>query len=127
MQSSGACAFLAEALGHALPADQTWLIYLAMAAFALFLTELASNTTSAALLVPLFMPLALELGADPATAAVLVGTAASCALMLPVATPPNALVFGTGAVPQWAMVRTGFYASILAAVVLPWLVPVLMS
>lgn len=127
MQSSGASAFLAEALGHALPADQTWVIYLAMATFALFLTELASNTTSAALLVPLFMPLALELGADPATAAVLVGTAASCALMLPVATPPNALVFGTGAVPQWAMVRTGFYGSILAAAVLPLLVPVLMS
>ena len=118
MESSGASAFMAQGLGDMLPAGRDWLVYLAIAAFALLLTELASNTASAALLVPLFMPVATHLGADPAVAAVLVGTSASCALMLPVATPPNALVFGSGAVPQSAMVRTGFYASVLAAAVL---------
>ncbi len=127
MESSGASAFMAQGLGDVLPAGRDWLVYLAIAAFALLLTELASNTASAALLVPLFMPVATHLGADPAVAAVLVGTSASCALMLPVATPPNALVFGSGAMPQSAMVRTGFYASVLAAAVLPLLVPALMN
>ena len=126
-ESSGASALMAQTLGDVLPAGQDWLIYLAIAVFVLLLTELASNTASAALLVPLFMPVATELGADPAVAAVLVGTAASCALMLPVATPPNALVFGTGAVPQRAMVITGYYGSVLAAAVLPLLIPALMS
>jgi len=127
LESSGASAFLAQGLGDTLPAGRDWLVYLAMAVFTIFLTELASNTTSAALLVPLFMPVATSLGADPSVAAILVGTAASCALMLPVATPPNALVFSTGAVPQWAMVRTGFYGSVVVAAVLPLLVPALMS
>lgn len=122
MDASGTSALLAETLGGILPAGHNWLIYLAIAAFVIFLTELASNTASAALLVPLFMPVAQALGASPTVAALLVGTAASCAFMLPVATPPNALVFGTGAVPQRAMIKAGLGLNLTAAALLPLLV-----
>ena len=124
MESSGASALLAETLGGALPAEP-WLVYVAIAAFVVILTEFTSNTASAALLVPLFMPVAEALGASPVVAAVLVGTAASCAFMLPVATPPNALVYGSGVVPQGSMVKAGFWLSLIAVVVLPPLVPLL--
>jgi sodium-dependent dicarboxylate transporter 2/3/5 len=124
MESSGASTLLAETLGGALPAEP-WLVYVAIAAFVVILTEFTSNTASAALLVPLFMPVAEALGASPVVAAVLVGTAASCAFMLPVATPPNALVYGSGVVPQGSMVKAGFWLSLIAVVVLPPLVPLL--
>ena len=125
MQSSGTSAWLADGLGSAFPQDQPWLVYLMMAVFVVFLTELVSNTASAALLVPLFMPVALAVGADSSAAALIIGVAASCAFMLPVATPPNALVFGTGFVPQQTMMRAGIWLNVLAALLLGVLVPAL--
>lgn len=123
MQSSGASAWLADGLSSVFPQDQPWLIYLMMAVFVVFLTELVSNTASAALLVPLFMPVALALGADDTSAALIIGVSASCAFMLPVATPPNALVFGTGAVPQATMMRAGLRLNILSALIIGLLIP----
>ena len=125
MQSSGTSAWLADGLSAAFPGDQPWLVYLMMAVFVVFLTELVSNTASAALLVPLFMPVAIAVGADATTAALIIGVCASCAFMLPVATPPNALVFGTGHVPQQTMMRAGVLLNIVAAVLLGLLVPAL--
>jgi solute carrier family 13 (sodium-dependent dicarboxylate transporter), member 2/3/5 len=116
MQSSGASAWLANGVSQMLPADHPWVLYLLVALFVVFLTELVSNTASAALLVPLFMPVAVVIGADPVTTAAIIGIAASCAFMLPVATPPNALVFGTGAVPQREMVRAGLRMNLLVTV-----------
>jgi sodium-dependent dicarboxylate transporter 2/3/5 len=127
MDTAGTSALLAQGLSDWLPSDHAWLVYLAIAVFVVFLTELASNTASAALLVPLFMPVAESLGASPAVAAALVGTAASCAFMLPVATPPNALVFGSGRIPQSAMIRSGVILNLLAACLLPLTVPWLLS
>ena len=79
----------------------------------IFLTELSSNTASAALLVPIFYSMAKESGL-PANQLVLpLALAASCAFMLPVATPPNAIVFGSGRVPQRTMMKTGFVLNLL--------------
>ena len=125
MQSSGTSAWLADGLGAAFPQDQPWLVYLMMAVFVIFLTELVSNTASAALLVPLFMPVAATVGADDMTAALIIGVTASCAFMLPVATPPNALVFGSGFVPQRTMMRAGLLLNIIAAGLLGLLIPAL--
>ncbi len=69
-----------------------------MVLFALLLTEFTSNTASAALLVPFFLGMAPHIDSVPLAVLVAVGT--SCAFMLPVATSPNAIVVGTGKVPQ---------------------------
>ncbi|MEQ9617594.1 MAG: SLC13 family permease [Deltaproteobacteria bacterium] len=85
----------------------------------IFLTEVASNTASAAIMVPIFLALGQEtIHSSPRTIALSVGIAASCAFMLPVATPPNALVYGTEKVRQRTMIKTGLYLNIIFAVVI---------
>lgn len=123
LQSSGTSTWLAAHLTTGMPADHPWLVYLMVAFFVVFLTELVSNTASAALLIPLFMPVAASVGADATVLAALIGVAASCSFMLPVATPPNALVFGTGAVSQRTMIRAGLWMNLLCATVLALLLP----
>lgn len=82
-----------------------------MVLFALLLTEVTSNTASAALLIPLFLGLAPQVERVPLAVLVAVGT--SCAFMLPVATPPNAIVFGSGHVPQRMMILGGSGVTVL--------------
>jgi sodium-dependent dicarboxylate transporter 2/3/5 len=90
----------------------TAVLMLAVVAFVVFLTELVSNTASAALLLPLLLPVGQALGLDTVALAMAIAVAASCAFMLPVATPPNAIVFATDQVPQSAMMRCGFWLNI---------------
>lgn len=86
--------------------------------FTIFLTELASNTAVAALLVPVFASAAGELGVAAPILVIPLGLAASCAFMLPVATAPNALVHATGLVPQRSMIRVGFFLNLVCTVLL---------
>lgn len=74
-----------------------------------FLTELTSNTATAATLIPLLAALAPGLGVEPILLIVPAALGASCAFMLPVATPPNAIVFGSGRVGIAEMSRAGFW------------------
>ncbi len=111
--SSGASAYLASALTTALHGAPTALLLLGVVAFVVFLTELVSNTASAALLVPIFLGVAASLGLPPALLATAIAVSASCAFMLPVATPPNALVFATGQVPQATMLRCGLVLNLV--------------
>ena len=126
MQSSGASNFLADGLSAALPGEQPWLIYLLIGAFAVFLSELVSNTANAALLIPLLTAVATSFGISADAVAVLIALCASCAFMLPVATPPNALVFGTGYVPQQQMIRCGIRMDLLCALLIGLIVPMMM-
>lgn len=113
MQGSGASAWLAERVLDLLQAAPAWLLLLGLLTFVVFLTELVSNTASAALLVPVVLPLAAALGLPPAAAAAAVALAASCAFMLPVATPPNAIVFATEQVTQSQMMRCGLVLNLV--------------
>ncbi len=126
MGSSGASSYLGGQLQGALGGAAPFLFLLAVTVFVVFLTELVSNTASAALLVPLFMAVAATMGSDPRMVAVAIGIAASCAFMLPVATPPDALVFGTGKLPQRTMMRMGLVMNLVAigvvSVMVYWLV-----
>jgi sodium-dependent dicarboxylate transporter 2/3/5 len=74
---------------------------------AITVSELASNTASATLLLPIVIAAAQEAGFDPVPPAIGVGLATTCAFVFPVSTPPNAIVFGTGRVPLTRMIRTG--------------------
>ena len=122
LQSSGTSAFLASQLMAWCYGAPSWVLILAIATFVVFLTELASNTAVAALLIPLFAPLASGLGFSSTMMAVMVALAASCAFMLPVATPPNAMVYATGRVPQRQMLRVGLVLNIGCSLVLALLV-----
>jgi len=83
----------------------------------IFLTEMTSNTATTATLIPILYAVALGLGLNPYLLIMPAGIAASCAFMLPVATPPNAIVFGSGLVTVPQMSRAGFWLN-LAGIVL---------
>jgi solute carrier family 13 (sodium-dependent dicarboxylate transporter), member 2/3/5 len=92
------------------------ILVLAVTALIIFLTELTSNTATAAMVMPLLSAVAIGLGQNPLLLVVPAAIAASCAFMLPVATPPNAIVFGTGYVTIPQMVRSGFGLNIIGIV-----------
>jgi sodium-dependent dicarboxylate transporter 2/3/5 len=84
------------------------------AAMIIFLTELTSNIATTATFLPVVGAIAIESGMDPILLTVPVTLAASCAFMLPVATPPNAIVFGSGLLTIPKMVRAGIALNIIA-------------
>jgi sodium-dependent dicarboxylate transporter 2/3/5 len=84
----------------------------------IFLTELTSNLATTATLLPVLAALALELGFSPVMLTVPVALAASCAFMLPVATPPNAIVYGSGLITIPQMAKAGLVMNIISIVLL---------
>ncbi|MCL7968740.1 MAG: DASS family sodium-coupled anion symporter [marine benthic group bacterium] len=89
------------------------LLVAAVVATVILLTELTSNTATAATFLPVLGAVALAIGQDPLVLAVPAALAASGAFMLPVATPPNAIVYGSGAVEMTDMVRAGVWINLL--------------
>jgi solute carrier family 13 (sodium-dependent dicarboxylate transporter), member 2/3/5 len=121
MTTTGSSDFLAQALIHWVADVPTLLVVLALVAFVVMLTELVSNTASAALIIPIALSMAPAWGLNPVAVAAAVALAASCAFMLPVATPPNAIVFGSGQVPQATMMRVGIALNLVAiGVITAW-------
>jgi sodium-dependent dicarboxylate transporter 2/3/5 len=118
LKATGASVFLATQLSSLLDQVGIFVVLLAIIAFVVFLTEFASNTASAALLIPLFRPVAELLGVSPLILTVIIAISASCAFMLPVATPPNALVFGSGFIQQKEMMRVGVVLNLICILVL---------
>ncbi|NJQ07324.1 SLC13/DASS family transporter [Streptomyces lonarensis] len=92
------------------------LLVISVAALVLLLTELTSNTATAATFLPIMGGVAIGLGLDPMLLTVPVALAATCAFMLPVATPPNAIVFGSGQVTIGQMLRGGVLLNVVALV-----------
>ena len=106
---------LAEWIGQTLQIIGTLPLLLIVASIAtliIFLTELTSNTATTATFLPIVGAVAIEAGFDPIVLAVPVTLAASCAFMLPVATPPNAIVFGSGLLTIPKMMRAGLAVNI---------------
>jgi solute carrier family 13 (sodium-dependent dicarboxylate transporter), member 2/3/5 len=111
---------LALWLGESLAALTAWpmiSLLLAVVALVVFLTELTSNTGLTATILPVLGIIAVVGGIDPALLAVPAALAASCAFMLPVATAPNAIVFGSTFITIPQMVRAGFRLNLVAIVV----------
>jgi solute carrier family 13 (sodium-dependent dicarboxylate transporter), member 2/3/5 len=104
----------------------TLLVIALICAGMIFLTELTSNTASAALVMPILAAAALATGVDPALFMLPAALAATCAFMLPVGTAPNAIAYGSGEVPAKRMLREGFVLNLIGIVVLSlatyWLV-----
>ncbi|VEI44245.1 di- and tricarboxylate transporter [Actinobacillus equuli] len=115
---TGASKIMADGIVALIDGSHFYVIGLIVAAFIIFLTEFTSNTASAALLVPIFISIAQALNMPPLGLALIIGLGASCAFMLPVATPPNAIVFGTGQIKQNEMVKAGFWLNVICIVVI---------
>lgn len=118
LKDSGASKILADSIVFMIEGQHFYLIGLLVATFIIFLTEFTSNTASAALLVPIFIYIAQSLGMPEIGLALIIGLGASCAFMLPVATPPNAIVFGSGQVKQSEMVKAGFVLNLVCILVI---------
>lgn len=84
----------------------------------IFLTEITSNTATTTSLVPVLAAMAVGMGLDPLSVIIPATIAASCAFMLPVATPPNAIVFGSQLIQIPQMAKAGVWLNILAIAVI---------
>ena len=116
---------LADWLGAFLAGFGAWplvALIAAVAALILFLTELTSNTAITAAFLPVVAALAGAAGHPVLALAAPAAIAASCAFMLPVATPPNAIVFGSGKVRIGQMVRAGIVLNLSGIVIVTVLV-----
>lgn len=122
---TGASSYLAEQLSSLTTGWPSALIIVAIVLFVIFLTELTSNTATTALLVPIFGTLAAEMGFASAQLVLPLAFAASCAFMLPIATPPNAIVYASGKIPQRTMMRVGLILNVVLALILSGLSQVL--
>ena len=117
VSGSGLAVWLGESL---LPVANlgTFVLVVAAAGLVVFLTELTSNLATTATFLPVIAAIAPQSGIEPLVLCVPVTLAASCAFMLPVATPPNAIVFSSGVLTIPEMVRAGFFMNLVALVVL---------
>jgi len=100
-------------LVSSLGASPGFVIVLVSVTMVIFLTELTSNTATASALVPVFAGIAPGFGMEPLRLCIPVVLAASCAFMMPVATPPNAIVFGSGRLTIRQMARTGLWMNLI--------------
>lgn len=118
MQVSGASAVLGQMVADTFGGAHPLIVIFVVCTFIIILTEFTSNTASAALLVPVFAGVATQMGLPPELLVVVIGIGASCAFMLPVATPPNAIVFGSGLIKQREMIRAGLVLNIICIFVI---------
>jgi sodium-dependent dicarboxylate transporter 2/3/5 len=116
ISSSGLASWIAASLG-VLGMLPTLLMVALVVSVIIFLTEVTSNTATAAAFLPLLGALAMSQDVSPIFFTVPAAIAASCAFMMPVATPPNAIVFGSGHVGIEDMVRAGFALNLIGIVV----------
>lgn len=106
-----------------------WLLVVLIVAMVNFLTEITSNLATTAMLLPVLIPVADSLGVNPYVLLVGATLSASCAFMLPVATPPNAVVFGSGYLRVPDMMKTGIMLNLISILLISllayWLVPMM--
>ncbi len=101
-----------------LAAMPVWLMILLITLSVTFLTEVTSNTATASLLMPLLAATAIAMKVDPFLLMIPAALSASCAFMLPVATAPNAVIYGSGRVTIREMARAGLVLNLFGAVVI---------
>ncbi len=126
---TGFSTYLGEQVGT-LRGWPLWLVILTVTAAVVFLTELTSNTATTATLIPLLYAAAIGMQLPPLLLVLPATFAASCAFMLPVATPPNAIVFGSGYLRVAQMCRAGLWLNLAAITLITFaayaiLIPVL--
>jgi sodium-dependent dicarboxylate transporter 2/3/5 len=87
-------------------------------AVAIVMSEAASNTASANMVVPIAIAVAQAAGVDPVQPALGATLGASMGFMMPISTPPNAIVYGSGLVPITRMIRSGIVFDVIGAIII---------
>ncbi len=103
------------------------LLVIILTAFALFATELMSNVALVTVLLPVVIGIGESTGVDPLLLAIPVTLAASCAFMMPISTPPNAVVYSSGYVSVKQMMRAGFWLNLISIAVIVGVVMVVLG
>jgi sodium-dependent dicarboxylate transporter 2/3/5 len=116
VSDSGLALWLGESLAP-LNAWGTAVLVIAAVTMVIFLTELTSNLATTATLLPVMGAIAIQAGVPAIVLTVPITIAASCAFMLPVATPPNAIVFATNMIRIPQMVRAGVLLNVLGVII----------
>jgi len=115
---SGLDAVLGGALAPLLEGQSSWVVVAAVCVLVAMLTEVTSNTATTAVLLPVMASAASTAGLNPMVVMLPATLAASAAFMMPVATPPNAVVFATHRVPMSCMARAGIWMNVLMAAII---------
>ncbi|MFV0481765.1 MAG: SLC13 family permease [Campylobacteraceae bacterium] len=118
IQSSGLSVWIATSAGSLVGGLPVIVMILIVVGIIQFLTELTSNTATAATFLPLMAALAIAQSMSPIMLAIPTVIAASCAFMMPVGTPPNAIIFGSGKVPIASMIKNGFFLTITGTILI---------
>ena len=116
---------LAQMIGHQFQAAEalpTFALILAVCLAITFLTELTSNTATTEMILPILASVAVAVGIHPLALMIPATLSASCAFMMPAATPPNAIVFGSNRLSIAEMARVGIFLNLLGALVIAALV-----
>jgi len=117
ISNTGLAGWLGESLSPIADYGLVWLV-VAVTLLVIFLTELTSNVATTATFLPVIGAMAVQAGIDPLLLCVPVTLAASCAFMLPVATPPNAIVFSSGLLTIPQMIRAGFLLNLISVLLI---------
>ena len=118
MKDSGASKIMADSIVQFVQTKPLWVLCFVITAFIIFLTEFTSNTASAALIMPIVISVAQSMNLPPIAFAAIIACGASCAFMLPIATPPNAIVFATGNVKQLDMAKVGLILNLFCIAII---------
>jgi sodium-dependent dicarboxylate transporter 2/3/5 len=114
MFTSGLADTIGTGLVGASGANSLWTITAVMCAVAILITEVTSNTAATNMLVPVALAISQAAGVSPVPPVLAVAFGASMAFMLPISTPPNAIVYGSGLVPITAMIRCGLLLDVVS-------------
>ena len=117
ISASGLDEAIASSMGI-LEGVPAWLVIACVVVLVIFVTELSSNTATANTFIPILAAVATGLSLAPLPVILAAAMAASCAFMLPVATPPNAVVFGSGRIPLREMIRVGIWLNLVSVPIL---------
>lgn len=117
-ESTGLSVYLGKQFSALIADWPVWLIVAATAFLLTFLSELTSNVATVVTIVPVIAQTSVEIGLDPRLVMIPATIAASCGFMLPIATPPNAIVYGTNQIPLRQMLRYGILLDLLAVVLI---------
>ncbi|BBZ60798.1 hypothetical protein MMON_20990 [Mycolicibacterium monacense] len=127
LADSGLAETIGNSVADALGLSSVVAITIFAVLLAIVVSETTSNTASAAVVVPIVIPVAIAAGVNPFVPALAATFAASFGFMLPVSTPQNAIVYGSGAVPITTMIRSGVTFDVAGAILIILFLPLMIA
>jgi sodium-dependent dicarboxylate transporter 2/3/5 len=121
IDASGLGSYLGAIFGSLITGQSLFLLFLSVIVFAVILTLSASNTATAALLIPIIIPLAKTLGVGIKPLAIIAGMGTSLDFLVPVGTPPSAIAYSSGCITVWDMIRAGAFITVAGIILLAFM------